>query len=152
MLPLALLLGLTGAAEPPTAPPEPARMGPATATLVVTVTGASSPVGALIVAVFTSEQSWPVLEQAALRREQKAPGPSVTVRLEGLPPGRCAVQAIHDRNANGRLDMQWLPWPRPAEPTAVSGGGHGGRGRPTWSEASLDCPAGVTALTLTLRD
>jgi uncharacterized protein (DUF2141 family) len=146
----ALALALVAAADPPAAAPGAARIGPATATLVVTVTGVRSREGALIVAAFTSEEAWPRLDRASAREDVKAPGPSVTVRLEGLRPGRCAVLSIHDRNANGKLDMQWLPWPRPAEPTAASNGAKPHRGPATWADAVFDCPAGVTALTLAL--
>jgi uncharacterized protein (DUF2141 family) len=40
----------------------------------------------------------------------KAGGVVVTVR--GVPPGRYAVQAFHDEDANGKLDTNWIGIPR----------------------------------------
>jgi len=131
-----------------TATPAPAS----TATLLIHLTGARSALGTLVVSVFTQGDGWPKLARAARVVTLPAVEGPVEVRVEGLPPGPCAVSAFHDENGNGKLDMRWFPLPHPAERTGASNGATGRFGPPAFDAARMDCPAGDTAAPVALAD
>ena len=105
------------------------------ATLTVVVTGITESRGDLLVTVFTSADGWPKPKHAAASARVPATAPEQEVRLEGLPPGPCAVSVVQDLDGNGKLTMRWFPYPRPAEPTGASNGAKGSFGPPSFEAA-----------------
>jgi uncharacterized protein (DUF2141 family) len=105
------------------------------ATLTVVVTGITESRGDLLVTIFTSADGWPKPEHAAASARVRASAPQQEVRLDGLPPGPCAVSVVQDLDGNGKLTMRWLPYPRPAEPTGASNGAKGSFGPPSFEAA-----------------
>lgn len=105
------------------------------ATLTVVVAGIAESRGELLVTVFTSPSGWPKPEHAAATARVAATAPEQEVRLEGLPPGPCAVSVVHDLDGNGKLTMRWFPYPRPAEPTGASNASKGSFGPPSFEAA-----------------
>ena len=76
-------------------------------------------------------------------------GPTTTVTLEGLPPGRYAVAAFHDVNGNGRLST----WPigLPKEAYGFSRNARAPFGPPTFEAAAFDLPEGGMRQGIALR-
>ena len=121
-------------------------LAPAAATagdLTVRVEGLRSADGAVLVAVCGPDTFTTADCEHAARAE---PGAAVTIR--GVPPGRWAVQAIHDENRDGTLNRRLL---LPTEGLAFSRDAPMRRGPPAFDDAALAVgPEGGT-VTLTMR-
>ena len=103
--------------------------------LVVSTVGFHNSTGQALVAVFDSKDSWPKLDRALRLEKVKLTGGKLDVTFRDLPPGIYAVEVIHDENSNGKLDMRWLPYPKPKEGAGASNGAQPGMGPPAWSDA-----------------
>lgn len=90
--------------------------------VVVTVVGIRPDQGgSLIVALYRDEASWLHEDKAFLKKIVKVESDSMTVTFEGVPyDSAYAVEIIHDKNDNGKLDMRKFPYPRPKEGGGVS--------------------------------
>ena len=75
--------------------------------------------GELIVALYTDEASWLDFSQAYRLVKREIASVLKTVVFDSLPPGRYAVQVLHDRDRNGKLGFKWLP-PGPTEGSGLS--------------------------------
>ncbi len=79
------------------------------AAVQVTVHGVRNGHGRVLIALCTSAEflrphcTWQASAQAAAG--------TVTLRLDGVPPGTYAAQAFHDENGNGRLDRSLFGLP-----------------------------------------
>jgi len=91
-----LLLAAAAAALPATTPP------PAAMPIEVVVSGIRSDAGRIHVDICPEAT---FLKKCPYSAEVAAARGTVTVVLRGVPPGRYAVQAFHDANANGDLDQ-----------------------------------------------
>ena len=92
--------------------------------------------GQAIVAVFDAAESWPKLEKARrLVKVKPIAGGKIKVDLRDLPPGVYAASVIHDENENGKLDMRWLPLPKPIEGAGASNDAKATVGPPSWADA-----------------
>ena len=120
--------------------------------LTINAVGFKGTKGQALVAIFDSKEAWPKLDKA-LRLEKIKPikDDTVTLTLRELPPGEYAVEVIHDENENGKLDMRWLPYPRPAEGAGVSNDATATVGPPSYSDARFRLGAGGGAITLHMR-
>jgi uncharacterized protein (DUF2141 family) len=77
--------------------------------------------GSLVFALYRNEASWLDEERAFLKRVVKVKSDSVTVTFEDVPyDSSYAIEVIHDKNENGKLDMRKFPYPRPKEGGGVS--------------------------------
>ena len=93
--------------------------------------------GVALFALYASEESWLDIEQAALRQVVPIVGTAAEVTFQAVPPGTWGISVIHDANRNGKLDMRWLPWPKPQEGAAVSNDPQALIGPPGWDDARL---------------
>jgi len=91
-------------------------------TIVVTAVGIrTGEGGSLIFALYKDEASWLDEDKTFLRKVVQATSDSMTVVFEGVPyDSTYAVEIIHDKNDNGKLDMRKFPYPRPKEGGGVS--------------------------------
>ena len=91
-------------------------------TIVVTAVGIrTGEGGSLIFALYKDEASWLDEDKTFLRKVVQATSDSMTVAFEGVPyDSSYAVEIIHDKNDNGKLDMRKFPYPRPKEGGGVS--------------------------------
>jgi len=80
------------------------------ADLTITVDGARNTNGALALALFNSESSFPraplAIASARMRARQEA-----TFTFHDLAPGMYAISAYHDENDNGKLDADAIGFP-----------------------------------------
>lgn len=74
---------------------------------------------------------------------------TTTVTIRGVPPGRYAVQAYHDENANGRVDRVLFGIPR--EGIGFSRDARIRLGPPKWADAVLTYNGGTERTALRLR-
>lgn len=74
--------------------------------------------------------------------------PKQSIRIENLDPGRYAVIAFHDANANGRLDKNF--WGVPKEPYGFSNDAQGFLGPPRFEDAAIDVGEGSANTTIAL--
>ena len=72
-----------------------------------------------------------------------------TWHVEGLAPGRYAVKAYHDANANGELDKG--AFGAPTEPYGFSRNARGRFGPPAWDDASFALGSSGLAIEITLE-
>jgi uncharacterized protein (DUF2141 family) len=92
----------------------------AAATLEVKIDGLKDTRGRLHIAVIADEAAWNHTKAATAVRDidlASAPLPP-RIRLEGLEPGRYAVEVYQDVNANGKLDLNFMHIPK--EPVGAS--------------------------------
>lgn len=116
--------------------------------LEVKVEGIKSEKGKVLIRVFQSEDAWLKNDQAVETQALEPAAAGVKASFT-LKPGPYAVHVFQDENANGKLDMKWLP-PGPAEPWVVSNNAQGTMGPPSYKDAKIDMKADQT-LSLTLQ-
>ncbi len=114
-------------------------------TLRAVITGVRAEQGGeVIVALYDRPSRWLVLDSAVAVRRIVPQNDSLVVTFEGLVrDSSYALAVIHDRNGNGKMDMRWLPWPKPKEGAGVSNN-HARAGKPRYDEATF--PARGTSL------
>jgi uncharacterized protein (DUF2141 family) len=127
--------------------------GEAKVTLSVNTSGMRNGTGQLIVALFNGESGWPKLDKALRLEKVKlaGKGASVGVSFKDLPPGIYGVAVIHDENENGKLDMRWLPYPKPIEGAAASNNPQPTLGPPSWGESRFKLTEKGGALAIQMR-
>lgn len=77
--------------------------------------------GNLAVALFDVEGSWPKHNSALMRGVIQATAATMQFEFHSVPLSSLyAVQVIHDKNANNKLDFRWFPYPKPKEGVGVS--------------------------------
>jgi len=76
----------------------------------VVVTGVRDTTGTIMVALFTSSETF--LKKPAVGKKVKASKGEVIVVFEGQPEGEYAGSIIHDTNRNGKLDTNFMGIPR----------------------------------------
>lgn len=117
--------------------------------LVINVEGLSRAQGHLLVLVADSDAVWD--GQAPRTTVQKLPvsaAAAMAVEFPQLPPGRYAVQVMHDANDNGKLDTNLVGMPTE---------GYGFSNNPwlmrkaRFDEAAFDLPAAGAAITVKLN-
>lgn len=106
-------------------------------TLTVQADDIPSTDGQVLFALYDREDAWLDPAAAVQSRAAVPSGPSATVTFTGLAPGTYAVSIIHDENRSGGLDMQWLPYPRPAEAAGASNNAPASFGPPRYPDAAL---------------
>jgi uncharacterized protein (DUF2141 family) len=100
----------------------PAPVDAGVGSVVVTVVGIKADQGgSLVVILFRDKESWLDGDKAFLKAVANVESDSMTVTFEDVPRDSAyAVEVIHDKNGNGRLDMRKFPYPRPKEGAGVS--------------------------------
>lgn len=99
--------------------------------------------GKVVVALFSDEGRWRARDGALRSIEAPVAGGAAEAVFEGLPPGRYAVMAYHDRNGDGRLNT--LPVGLPTEPYGFSNDARAMFGPPTWRSAQFEAASGREA-------
>lgn len=137
-LSLAVLLALPAAAS--------ADGGTST---VLVFEGLRASKGVVEVALFDREQAYAARKGAVRTARVPVTDHRVSVRFEGVEPGRYGVMAYHDLNGDGRLNLN--PVGIPAEPYAFSNNAAGRFGPAPWRAAAFQAGAGETRQVITLK-
>jgi uncharacterized protein (DUF2141 family) len=114
------------------------------ATVTVKIAGFRGVEGLALVTLYDSEQNWLKMPQAVQVVRAKITGAELSVEFKDVKPGTYAVQVIHDENKNNKLDMRWLPWPKPKEGVGVSNDPDNKAGPPKWEAAKFDVGSALT--------
>lgn len=121
---------------------------PVTATqLDIELTGIENDRGLVRVAVCTPETF--TTKHCPFSGAAPANPGSVTVSVEGIPPGRYAVQAYHDEDGNGRLRRGLFGIP--AEAIGFSRDARVRLGPPSFEDAAIDVAEPATTTRFRLR-
>lgn len=133
----------------PGAPEVHAQQSPSTVT--VKIAGFRNVEGLALVTLYDSEQTWLNMPRAVQVVRAQLKGAELSVQLKDVKPGTYAVQVVHDENKNNKLDMRWLPYPRPAEGVGVSNDPDNKAGAPKWDAAKFDVGAEPQTIKITVR-
>ena len=115
--------------------------------LLVHVAPVVGSVGMLRLAVCT-EREYPS-QRCAIRARVPAQAGAMTIGIEGVPPGRYAVLAHHDRRDRGEVATNWLGIP--VEGVGVSRNATGFLGRPDFADVAVDIGGERVTLDIHLR-
>ena len=122
-----------------------------TVSLTISVTGFRNEKGQAIVALYASKESWLKSGRALRSRTLKITGSGVTVVFDSLEAGTYAASAVHDENANGKLDMRYFPIPGPSEGAGVSNNARKALGPPSWDDAKFTLGDSAKAIAFSIR-
>lgn len=118
-----------------------------TATLTITLAGVRSASGNLRVSVYREQDAFRKEAQAFRLQVVPASAGEVVLGFEALPPGRYAVMAYHDENANDKLDLRLGMIP-------IEGYGLSNNprvfGPPAFADSAFELPAAGTGISLKL--
>jgi uncharacterized protein (DUF2141 family) len=117
------------------------------ARLIVTIQGTRDADGYLYVALFSKPDGFPDGNFSHRHMKLKATPEPVSVVFDDLAPGIYAVGTYHDENSNGRLDTDFIGYPR--EGYALSNGIRAVFSRPRFIDAAF--PVGDDDTHVTLR-
>jgi uncharacterized protein (DUF2141 family) len=123
-----------------------AATGP-TATVAVTVSNIRNDKGHVLAAVCTRNEF--LSPECAFVGSAPARTGDVTVRVEGVPPGRYAIQVFHDENDNRKIDRNFLGMPK--EGMGFSNNAPFRFGPPSYADAEVTIGAGSTTFAVRLR-
>lgn len=118
--------------------------------LTIFVTGLREQAGRLELSLYRTEQDWLQKDRAYQHISIPVQSDSMSVTLADLEYGEYAVSVFHDENDNGKLDMRWLPWPKPQE-GAGSSNNIQRNGPPRYDDARFLYSQDATTLTIELR-
>jgi len=110
------------------------------ADLELTIAGARSAEGRVMVALFNDAEGFGKMLEAKRVAAAILPIDGATARLtiSGLAPGRYAISVIHDQNGNGKLDTNMVGLP--TEGYGFSRDARGAMGPPSFEAAAFDLP------------
>jgi uncharacterized protein (DUF2141 family) len=118
------------------------------ADLSVTVTGARSAQGPVLVALYDGAETFLKPGKYAAVQLAAVHAQGTTVVFRDLPAGRYALTAFHDENANGKLDFNLTG--SPVEALGFSNDAFGTAAAPTFDKAVIELKADAT-VTIQLR-
>jgi uncharacterized protein (DUF2141 family) len=120
-------------------------------TVTVKMGGFRGVEGLALVTLYDSEQNWLKMPKAVQVVRAQLKGPELSVELKDVKPGTYAVQVVHDENKNNKLDMRWLPYPKPTEGVGVSNDPENKAGAPKWEAAKFDVGSTSLSIKVTVR-
>lgn len=92
--------------------------------------------GKLMIAILDSEAAFKGESPAVASLLLTPSGEQASFSLNSLPPGRYAIQVMHDLNGNDALDSNLVGMP--TEPWAFSNNAKGNFGPPDWNAISFE--------------
>jgi uncharacterized protein (DUF2141 family) len=103
--------------------------------LTIEVSGVTPGRGQIYVAIYDRPETFPTAGQQRTGQILEASGQSLVAHFKNLPPGEYAAVAFQDVNGNGKLDKNFLGFPK--EPYGFSNGARGSAGPPKFSAAAV---------------
>jgi len=116
--------------------------------LAVTITDIRESQGLLMVSVVNSDAAWNNQAKPVAAQKIAAIKGEMTLDFPDLPPGKYAVQVMHDENGNNKLDANFLGIP--SEGYGFSNNPNVMR-RAHFDEAVFEVGAGKTVISIHLR-
>ncbi len=121
----------------------------ADAPVTVNVDGFRTRTGVVLVSVYSSGEGFPMEGDKALLTTSIPVEPGACSTTLQLPLGRYAVALVHDEDADGELDTNFLGIPR--EGLGASNNAKGFFGPPSFDDAGFDVTAGGVTQRITLQ-
>lgn len=115
--------------------------------LVIDVQNIQLGEGNVLVALYDSENNF--LKHHCIGKIAKAATQEMSFVFDDIVPGEYAVSVIHDQNANGRLDTNFLGIPK--EGYGFTNGVQGAFGPPTFEKAKFVLNGGDEKIVVPLR-
>ncbi|ESZ88309.1 MAG: hypothetical protein Q27BB25_04790 [Blastomonas sp. CACIA14H2] len=134
--------GIAWASAPAAAPSSQAE-------LTVTFEQIEIPEGQILLSLYDNEAAHDANGKPVRGAMAKVEGQAVSVRFEGLAPGRYAIKAFHDVDGDGK--MKTNPFGMPLEPFAFSNNARPEGGPARWKGASFDVPAGASETRIAIQ-
>lgn len=119
------------------------------AVLTVTFEQIEMPEGQIMLSLYDSEAAHYASGKPVRAAMARVEGKTVSVRFEGLVPGRYAIKAFHDVDGDGK--MKTNPFGMPLEPFAFSNNARPVGGPARWEAASFDVPAGASETRIAIQ-
>jgi uncharacterized protein (DUF2141 family) len=115
--------------------------------LTVNVSGLRNTTGTLIACVFRDKSGFPTCQKSptAIKQTARISATAMTMRFDGIAPGRYAVIVQHDEDANGKLKTNFIGMPKEGVGISNNPGG-----MPGWSK-SLFQVNGPTTIAIKLK-
>ena len=107
--------------------------------------------GKLVVMVYNSKNTWLQIDKNQHQVILDVTGTQMTVTFDDVPFGTYAVSAVQDLNGNNKVDMSWVPVPRPSEPLGISNNIQAKAGPPSFDKASFPLDTVNKSLSITLE-
>ena len=112
------------------------------ATLTVTIENTETADGLMMLQILQGETEFKGDREAITSIQQRALESSMSFSVSHLPAGEYAIQVMHDRNGNGKLDTNFVGIPN--EPWAFSNNSTGNMGPPKWADVKFVLSDDVT--------
>jgi uncharacterized protein (DUF2141 family) len=119
------------------------------ATLTVAFTGIQTQEGAVMGAVFNSEDAYNGKGAPVRMIMVKADKAELATELAGLTPGKYAIKLMHD--IDGDMKLSFNPFGMPIEPFAFSNNAVGNMGEAKWADAAFEVKAGANAHSIVIQ-
>ncbi len=103
--------------------------------------------GNVIISMYKNDKTWLKIPESFLTQTEKLNDRSkLIISFKNVPcDTNYAISVVHDKNRNGKFDMKWLPFPRPAEGACVSNN-HVRKGAPKYDEARFEHNQPITMI------
>jgi uncharacterized protein (DUF2141 family) len=142
-----VVLGLASTVAFADEPEEGAAVG---AELTVEVLGLESDEGTVMTALFDSQEAYDGPADPVRMARVDIDGKQARVSWAGLPPGEYALRIVHDRNANGEIDTNWVGIP--TEPFGFSNDPVSRFGPPDFDAAKFSLDSEGLTVQVTLKE
>ena len=141
---LLLLANVTGSLQAQdTNPNAPAQPTTRLESVRVQINGIRNTNGDIACAIFNAAEGYPEESTKAYKFIRMAsPGNSAICQFNDIPPGTYAIAVLHDENANGKLDKNFLGIPR--EGYGASNNVRPKMSAPAFKDAAFSVKAGGT--------
>ncbi|MCP4601380.1 MAG: DUF2141 domain-containing protein [Proteobacteria bacterium] len=120
-------------------------------TITVNIKGLKGTEGQALVLLYNNENSWLEISKAAKVIRRNISNSSLSVTFKNLNAGVYGVSVIHDENKNNKMDMRWLPFPKPGEGVGASRNPKPRFGAPSWNDAKFDLGPKDKTITISVR-
>jgi uncharacterized protein (DUF2141 family) len=120
-----------------------------TGTMVITAHSFKSDDGQAMVAVYRGGEHWLDPSKAYQKLIVPIKDGKITVTLKDVPYDTYAVSVVHDTNKNGKMDMRYLPYPKPEEGGGVSNN-YVRSGKPEYSKAKFEFAKALMSIRITM--
>lgn len=115
---------------------------PAGEKLVLKIEGFRNNKGQVLVSVFKGIDGYPDKHEKAFKKFQlKVSDRTATVDMPSIPAGDYAIAILHDENSDGKMNTNWIGWPK--EGFGFSNNAMGTFGPPSFNKAKISYKGGA---------
>lgn len=119
--------------------------------LIVRVEGIETSQGNVMIALYNKAEDFNSTDKVYQGKTSPARAGSLLFVFDEIPPGEYAVSCLHDKNSNGKMDLNFLGIPR--EKFGFSNNKMGTAGPPSFEQSKVRVEAGKTiSISIQLRN